>query len=202
MKKLLTYSLLLMFLASMSLPDVTGADTPDNLWRTRSLDMAVTDRGIAVGGTWTHGWNRDWRSPLQVSLLIFSESDKVPRATYYGYEKPRSKRLLFLNTRTGFQRRLWSRSLASNVQPYLFLSGGPSIAIDPSNGGGFFSSLRYTTFHYTAHVFTGVGVDFVYSRIAQFSVAIGYEFMRFFQPVDGSTNYSGVSVVLSFGERL
>lgn len=203
MKHPILYILVAIFLFTSPQFGLAQSDSDQGDWQTRSLDMAVTDRGFGAGGTWKYGWNRVWSSPLQFSLLFFQESDKVPVCDYYGRcYRPKSKKIFFLNTRTGIQHRLWANSIAENMQPYLFASLGPSLAINPLNDGSFLERWKNTTFNVTAHLFIGAGVDFVYSRVNQFSVSIGYEYMRFFSRVDGSNNYSGVSVVLSFGERL
>jgi len=174
------------------------------LWQIRSMDLAISDRGFVVGGTWRHAWNRNWSSPAQFSFLFFRESDKIPYYDYYTYTyyEPPSKKIVFFNLRTGIQHRLWAESLAENMQPYLTISGGPTIALDPANDGGFFKRWRQTTFNYTASLFVGGGVDFIHSREGQFTFFAGYELMYFPETVDGSNNYSGVVVGFSFGERL
>lgn len=183
-----------------------GQSSSRSKWVSRSFDMGVTDRGFTAGATWKYGWNRDWRSPAQFAFLFFRESDNVPyRDPYTGYyynNNRDSKKILFLNLRTGIERRLWSESLAENLQPHLVLSLGPTLAINPVNEGKFFQRWKKTTFDATGHIFAGANVDFVYSKSAQFSVGVGYEVIYFPHIVDGTDNYSGVAVTLSFGERL
>ncbi len=204
MKRPLVNTLILVFVLMCSpLPGFTQGTGEMGHWQTRSLDMAVTDRGFGAGATWRYGWNKVWSSPLQFSLLFFQESDKIPVCDYYGRcYRPESKKIMFLNTRTGIQHRLWANAIAENTQPFLFASLGPSLAINPRNQGPFLERWKETTFDATVHLFVGAGVDFVYSRMNLFTVTIGYEYIRFFRQVDGTNNYSGLSVVLSFGERL
>ncbi len=211
MKRLL-YITLAGFLLTTGLPQAFGqsAKKSGKLWSTRSLDMGISNRGFAVGGTWRHSWNRLLSSPAQLSLLFFRESDSVPYSYYdynYGmlrYYDPPSKKIVFLNMRTGLQHRLWAESLAENMQPYLVLSGGPTVAFDPANDGGFISRWKQTELGYTAHLFVGAGVDVLYSENSKnmFTVSIGYEFMYFPMKVDGDWNYSGIMINFSFGERL
>lgn len=205
--KYVVFLLALGLLLPALLPDVVTAQTHSStkhLWEIRSMDMGISDRGFVVGGTWRHAWNRDWSSPAQFSLLFFRESDKIPYYDYYTYTyyEPPSKKIVFLNLRTGIQHRLWAESLAENMQPYLTITGGPAIALDPANEGGFFKRWGKTTFSYTASLFIGGGVDFIHSREGQFSFTLGYELLYFPQNVDGAQNYSGVVVGFSFGERL
>jgi len=173
------------------------------LWKIRSFDMVLSNRGFAFGGTWRHNWSREWASPVQAQALFFREPDKIPYYdpyTGYYYEPP-SKKIVFFTARTGIQRRLWTHSLAENMQPYLMAMAGPTIALNPANSGGFFSRWKKTNLSATANAFAGFGVDFVYSRHNQFSLTIGYEAIYFPWVVDGSHNYSGIALGLSFGER-
>lgn len=183
-----------------------NSQNQQSLWKVRSLDMGLTNRGIAVGGTWRHSWNRVQSTPVQISALFFRESNKIPVYDYRTgyYINPPSKKIVFLNLRSGFQHRIWADDIAQNVQPYLFASGGPSIALDPGNNTNhsFITRWQKTTVSYTANLFAGAGVDFVYSRSSQFSLTVGYEVMYFPEQVDGLQNYSGVMVLFSFGERL
>lgn len=173
-------------------------------WSIRSFDMGLTNRGISVGGTWRHHWNRVQSTPLQFNLLFYRDSDKIPVYDYYSGQSidTQTKKVMFLNMRTGYQHRVWADAIAANVRPYLLVTGGPALAINPANVGGFFERWGKTTLSYTANLFAGGGVDFVYSRSSQFSVTLGYEIMYFPAQVDGVQNYSGVVVMLSFGERL
>ena len=193
---------LLILASAMTLQAQQTSQT--SLWKIRSFDMGLTNRGIAVGGTWRHNWSTVYSSPLQISTLFYKESDKIPYVDPYTgrYVEPPSKKLVFLNIRSGLQRRLWTQSLAPNVQPYILTTAGPTIALDPPNTGGFFSRWKNATASFTGHAFVGGGVDFVYSRRSQFSVTIGYELIYFPTVVDGSQNYSGITIMMSFGERL
>jgi len=179
-------------------------DTGKPYWAIRSFDMGLTNRGMSVGGTWRHYWNRIRSTPFQLNMLFYKESDKIPVYDPWTrrYYEPESKKIVFLNLRTGYQHRIWADAIAANVQPYLLAAGGPTFGINPENTGGFFSRWEKTTISYTANLFVGGGVDFVYSRSSQFSVTIGYEVMYFPTQIDGLQDYSGISVMLSFGERL
>lgn len=176
----------------------------NQLWAQRSFDMGVTDRGFTAGATWKHNWTDSWRTPVQFAFLFYRESDKIPRYDYFTgrYYEPPSKKLVFLNMRTGIERRLWTNSLAENLQPHLVMSLGPTLAFNPADDGPFFKRWKKTTFDATAHLFVGAVIDFVYSRESHFSVGVGYEAIYFPDVVNGTDNYSGVSVTLSFGERL
>lgn len=204
--KSLKYMLIGVVLLTASPIQVTAQsrDSETHFWKIRSMDMGISDRGFLVGGTWRYAWNREWSSPAQFAFLFFRESDKIPYYDYYTmrYYEPPSKKIVFLNLRTGIQRRLWTESLAENMQPYLLISAGPTIAFDPANDGGFFSRWGKTQLGYTGNLFVGGGVDFVHSREGQFTISIGYELIYFPESVDGSNNYSGVVVGFSFGQRL
>ncbi len=173
-------------------------------WIDRSFDIALTNRGLGVGATWDYAWNRNWRTPLQANMLFYREANKIPYYDYYTgqYIDPASKKIVFLSFRSGIKRRLWSESLAETMRPFVVASAGPTIAINPANRGTFLKRWEKTTFSATAHAFVGAGVEFLYSRVSQFSLTVGYEVMYFPNTVDGAHNYSGVSVLLSFGERL
>lgn len=173
-------------------------------WIDRSFDIALTNRGLGAGATWDFAWNRRWRTPLQANILFYREANKIPYYDYYTgrYIDPPSKKIVFASFRSGIKRRLWTESLAETMRPFLLATAGPTFAIDPANTGGFIKRWSKTTFSATAHAFIGAGVEFLYSRVSQFSVTVGYEVMYFPYTVDGAHNYSGVSILLSFGERL
>jgi len=173
-------------------------------WIDRSLDISISNRGFGLGGTWDYAWNRNWRTPVQLNVLFFRESNKIPYYDPYTglYYDPVSKKIVFISGRSGIKRRLWTETLAENTRPFLVLAGGPTLALDPGNYGSFFSRWKKTGISFTAHALIGAGVDFVYSRTSQFSATIGYEFMYFPNEVDQATNYSGIIITLSLGERL
>lgn len=173
-------------------------------WIDRSVDISISNRGFGFGGTWDYAWNREWQSPVQLNTLFFREPNKIPYYDPYTgiYYDPASKKIVFLSGRTGIKRRLWTESLAENTRPFFVLSGGPTLALDPSNYGSFFKRWQKTKLSVTAHALIGAGVEFIYSRRSQFTATVGYEIMNFPNKVDGSYNYSGIIITLSLGERL
>ncbi len=199
-----------------------GIDDPHA--RYGGITLIQSDNGGGLGGFYEWALNSSNHIIANLNLLIVRGDNDYPIYSYsyyyddyYATERFDKTRLSFGTALIGYKKVLFSQQLANNFRPFLFVEGGPLIAIDPPNDPDFSYRIKHIDYYYNGTARLGAGVDFTTAPGALISLFVGYEYIKFSNKIDvpevleegydpqktydGRKDFSGIIIKVSAGKR-
>jgi len=199
-------------------------DDPDAKYG--GFSIIQTTNGTGFGGYFEWSLNASNRLIASLHWLIVRGKNDYPIYDpyydpygYYAFERYDKTRLNLLPVQLGYKRILFVDKLANNFRPFLHLSAGPVIAIDPPNIPDFSDRMKNIKIFFTTAVSIGAGIDFSYQPGTLISLFVGYDYLKFNHKIDkpeefiipdeydasdfytGRKNFNGLVVKIGIGKK-
>jgi len=174
------------------------------------VSIVQTDRGTGAGLFYEWSLNASNRIGVSSNLLVVRGKNDYPiydPLTGYTFERYDKKRLTLMPILATYKHPLFTDKIANNFRPFLSASAGPILSFDPPNVPDFAERMKNISVGATFGARIGAGLDFLYAMGTIISVNIGYEFIEFQKPLDGSdtydglANYSGITIAIGVGKK-
>jgi hypothetical protein len=190
------------------------------------ISIVQTNRGSGLGGFYEIAKSPSNRLGINIDFIMVRGEYDYPITVwdpYYGYmtyERSDKKRLSLLPVYAVYKRMFFVDKIANNFRPFLSVSLGPIVGIDPPNVPDFSDRMKGMQFPVTFGARVGAGVDFIYGPGTLVSLFVGYDVIKFSKRIDASTldeepsedwippsdfygskDYSTLIIELRFGKR-
>lgn len=186
MKKLFLLILLFPFLALRAqklgelAPEKPPEVFPNNSW---GVDFMFGEGGFGLGTFYRHSFTHTLTGFVDLSM---SEAKDEQEVEYYDIFKGdyvavgKKNRIFLLPLNFGLQQRLFEKSIAENLRPYINMGVGPSMVLTTPYADEFFNSFGKAHARYTIGGYVGLGANFGLDKSNLLGVNLRYYVIRFF----------------------
>ena len=174
----------------------------DQLYNGFGLDIGTSGSGIFLTRQAIHN-SKNFSLNGEIRLYDIKASDETIVYDYYSgqYQTVGGKSLFMLPFFFGSNYYLFNGKIENNFAPFLALRVGGVLSVDGKEYGSFSQRWKNPDTQINPGGFFGVGIDFKMVGQTSVSVMIGWELLPLDKEFDGSDNYSGSLIHISFNRR-
>ncbi len=185
MKKILFAIILIPFLSlnAQKIGEMAPERTPQVFpLRTWGVDFMFSEGGFGLGTFFRYRLSSTLTAFTDISISESKDQREVEYFDYWGNKiVPNKKnRVFLLPLNFGLQQRLFSKTLADNLRPYVNFGAGPTMVFTTPYEKEFFSSFSKAHAKYTLGGYVGIGANFGSDKSNLVGINVRYYMIHFF----------------------